>query len=143
MPSFAKRHNLLLVEDDPILRELYRIRFTDAGYNYFEATDGIEAVELASEQPMDAIITDFDMPKLNGIGLIRKLRKHAWYEGIPILVLSGVDDPDIRGKARMAGATDWLVKPVSLLIVITALTCYLSEAEPVAGLHNNILGGGR
>jgi two-component system chemotaxis response regulator CheY len=82
-----------------------------AGFNVVEAVDGEHGLEVLSAHRPDVIITDINMPKLDGFGFIEAVRVDDDYRAIPILVLTTESDPAKKQRAREAGATGWIVKP--------------------------------
>jgi two-component system chemotaxis response regulator CheY len=84
---------------------------TGAGYQVVEAADGQEALEKAQQQHVDLVLTDQNMPRLDGLGLIRKLRADPKYKDTPILMLTTESSDLMKEAGKTAGATGWLVKP--------------------------------
>nr|WP_111299143.1 response regulator [Paracoccus saliphilus] len=112
---------VLTVDDSPSIRRMIAMTLTDAGYRVVEAVDGRDGLGKATSERFDAIITDQNMPNLDGLGFIRELRKHPSGAGIPIIVLSTDSEDALKQQAREAGALGWMVKPFSqdkLLAVI-------------------------
>ena len=103
--------SILTVDDSASLRMAIRIALTGAGYAVTEAGDGLEGLAKAAETRFDLIVTDLNMPNLDGLTMIRELRKQPDQAGVPILFLTTESDGDIKAQAREAGATGWLVKP--------------------------------
>jgi two-component system chemotaxis response regulator CheY len=103
--------SILTVDDSASLRMAIRIALTGAGYSVTEAGDGVEGLAKASETRFDLIVTDLNMPNMDGLTMIRELRKQPEQAGVPILFLTTESDGDIKAQARAAGATGWLVKP--------------------------------
>ena len=103
--------SILTVDDSASLRMAIRIALTGAGYAVTEAGDGLEGLAKASETRFDLIVTDLNMPNMDGLTMIRELRKQPDQAGVPILFLTTESDGDIKAQAREAGATGWLVKP--------------------------------
>ena len=102
---------ILTVDDSPSMRKMVSFTLIGAGYQVVEAVDGIDAFEKAQKQTFDLVLTDQDMPRLDGLGLTRKLREHAHFKTVPILMLT-TESSDLMNQAgRAAGATGWLVKP--------------------------------
>ncbi|MFN3857374.1 MAG: response regulator [Caulobacter sp.] len=102
---------ILTVDDSRTMRDMLRLALTGAGYRVIEAVDGVDGLSvLESEQP-DVIITDINMPNLDGFGFIEAVRSDGSARGTPILVLTTESDPDKKARAREAGATGWIVKP--------------------------------
>lgn len=112
---------VLTVDDSPSVRRMIAMTLQEAGYDVIEAVDGRDGLEKALSQPVDAIITDQNMPNLDGLGFIRELRQHAAGKGVPIIVLSTDSEEGLKAQAREAGALGWMVKPFTqdkLLAVI-------------------------
>jgi two-component system, chemotaxis family, chemotaxis protein CheY len=112
---------ILTVDDSPSMRKMVSFTLTGAGHQVIEAVDGIDAFEKAQLQPFDVVLTDQNMPRLDGLGLTRKLRDHPRFRLVPILVLTTESSDLMKQAGRDAGATGWLVKPfdpVRLLEVI-------------------------
>jgi two-component system chemotaxis response regulator CheY len=82
-----------------------------AGYKVVQAADGVEALERAKEGSVDLVLTDVNMPRMDGISLVRELRALASYKFVPMLVLTTESGQDTKLRGKQAGATGWLVKP--------------------------------
>jgi two-component system chemotaxis response regulator CheY len=102
---------ILAVDDSPSMRKMVAFTLTGAGYQVVEAVDGIEAYEKAQSQMFDLVLTDQNMPRLDGLGLTRKLRDHPQFKTVPILMLTTESSDLMKQAGRAAGATGWLVKP--------------------------------
>jgi two-component system chemotaxis response regulator CheY len=103
--------SILTVDDSPSLRMAIRIALTGAGYEVAEAGDGVEGLSKANAAKFDMIITDLNMPNMDGLTMIRELRKSPAQCGTPILFLTTESDDAMKAQAKAAGATGWLVKP--------------------------------
>lgn len=103
--------SILTVDDSPSLRMAIRIALTGAGYAVTEAGDGSEGLEKALASPFDMIVTDLNMPVMDGLTMIRELRKSPSQSGVPIIFLTTESDDAMKQQAKAAGATGWLVKP--------------------------------
>ncbi|KPF55689.1 two-component system chemotaxis response regulator CheY [Novosphingobium capsulatum] len=103
--------SILTVDDSSSLRLATRIALTGAGYSVTEACDGLEGLGKAQGQKFDMIITDLNMPNMDGLSMIREIRKLPVQMGTPIIFLTTESDDAIKQEARAAGATGWLVKP--------------------------------
>lgn len=103
--------SILTVDDSPSLRMAIKIALTGAGYAVTEAGDGVEGLNKAKSSRFDLIITDLNMPNMDGLTMIRELRKDPAQCGTPILFLTTESDDAIKAQAKAAGATGWLVKP--------------------------------
>lgn len=102
---------LLIVDDSTSMRQMVAFALTGGGYTVVEAEDGIVALEKAKAQRFDAVITDVNMPRMDGIELIRQLRALPNYKFTPLLMLTTESGADKKNEGRAAGATGWLVKP--------------------------------
>ncbi len=103
---------ILAVDDSSTVRQMVSFTLVSAGYEVIEARDGQDALcQLDSAVRLGMVLTDLNMPNLDGIGLIRQLRAHAAYKYVPIVVLTTESDVEKKQAARAAGATAWIVKP--------------------------------
>jgi two-component system chemotaxis response regulator CheY len=102
---------ILSVDDSPSMRQMVRMTLSMAGYQVLEACDGAEGFEKASTNQINAVITDLNMPVMNGIEFIRKYRAHPSSKGVPIILLTTESDEELKRQAKEAGAIAWLVKP--------------------------------
>ena len=104
-------HSILAVDDSASMRQMVSFTLKNAGYNVVEAVDGQDAWEKAALRGFDLILTDQNMPRLDGLGLTRKLREHPNFKSTPILILTTESSDQMKQAGRAAGATGWLVKP--------------------------------
>jgi len=107
---------IMTVDDSPSMRMLLKAALTDMGYTVLEAEDGVQALERlggahAAGQAPDLLITDINMPRLDGFGLIERVREQDRHRNLPILVLTTESSDEKKQRARSAGATGWIVKP--------------------------------
>lgn len=102
---------LLIVDDSTSMRQMVAFALTSGGYMVREAEDGQVALDIARTQRFDAVVTDVNMPVMDGITLIRELRQLPAYKFIPILMLTTESAGDKKMEGKAAGATGWLVKP--------------------------------
>ncbi|MBI0475001.1 response regulator [Sphingomonas sp. MA1305] len=102
---------ILTVDDSASLRMAIRIALTGAGYAVTEAVDGEDGLTKAAETRFDLIVTDLNMPNMDGLAMIRSLRAQPAQAGIPIIFLTTESDAAMKAQAKNAGATGWLVKP--------------------------------
>ena len=113
--------HIMAVDDSVSLRQLLVRTLIEGGHRVMEAKDGVEALSAAATQKFQLVITDVNMPQMDGLTLVKKLRELPAYKHIPILVLTTEMDPNKKKIAKDAGATGWLVKPfepVQLLATI-------------------------
>ena len=102
---------ILAVDDSPSMRKMVSFTLTGAGHRVVDAIDGEDAYEKAQTQIFDLVLTDQNMPRLDGLGLTRKLREHPRFKTTPILMLTTESSDLMKQAGRAAGATGWLVKP--------------------------------
>ena len=105
------KKRILAVDDSPSVRQMVKLSLSGAGYDIVEAGDGAEGLSKARASTLDMVVTDLNMPVMNGLGLIRELRKLPAYRGVPILFLTTESDPEMKQQAKAAGATGWITKP--------------------------------
>ncbi|ESZ85898.1 response regulator [Sphingomonas ursincola] len=103
--------SILTVDDSSSLRMAIRIALNGAGYDVSEAVDGLDGLNKAKAAKFDMIIADLNMPNMNGLEMIREIRKLPIQLGTPIIFLTTESDEAMKQEARAAGATGWLVKP--------------------------------
>lgn len=103
--------SILAVDDSPSIRTLVNFILERAGYDVVLAEDGQEALAYARGNSVDLVLTDINMPNLDGIGLIRELRQLPDYRFVPLLVLTTESGSDKKMQGKAAGATGWIVKP--------------------------------
>jgi two-component system chemotaxis response regulator CheY len=102
---------ILAVDDSASMRALVQHVLSSAGYAVVLAEDGVEALEYAKDNVVDLVLTDINMPNLDGIGLIHELRNLPTYRYVPLLVLTTESGTDKKMEGKAAGATGWIVKP--------------------------------
>jgi two-component system, chemotaxis family, chemotaxis protein CheY len=100
-----------VVDDSKTMREMVAFTLKNAGYAVVEAEDGKAALNALSGGKMDAVITDLNMPNMNGFELIRALRANPLYKFTPILMLTTEGDAAKKEEGKASGATGWIVKP--------------------------------
>lgn len=102
---------ILTVDDSASLRQAIKIALSSEGYAVTEAADGSEGLAKAAANDFALIITDLNMPVMDGLTMIRELRSRPAHQGVPILFLTTESDANIKAQAKAAGATGWLTKP--------------------------------
>lgn len=105
----AKR--VMTVDDSRTMREMVAFTLRQAGYTVSEAEDGVKALAALKAAPVDVVITDLNMPNMDGVTLIRHLRAEPRFRSVPILMLTTEGDAAKKAEGKGAGATGWLVKP--------------------------------
>jgi len=104
-------HTILIVDDSASVRQMVGFTLKNAGYEVVEAMDGMDGMGKLSAGGVDMIITDLNMPGMDGIGLIRKVRAMAPYKFIPIILLTTESQDAKKKEGKKAGATGWIIKP--------------------------------
>lgn len=102
---------ILAVDDSRTMRDMIRLALTDAGFDVHLAEDGIHGLEVLADANPQVIITDINMPRLDGFGFIEAVRARDDFKSVPILTLTTESAPELKQRARDAGATGWIVKP--------------------------------
>ncbi|MEM8625054.1 MAG: response regulator [Pseudomonadota bacterium] len=106
---------ILTVDDSRSIRAALRETLEELGFDVLEAEDGVHGFEVLSANEVDLLITDLNMPNMNGLDLIRKVRAEPRYEGLPVVMLTTENQPDKMKEGREAGASGWIVKPFNEL----------------------------
>jgi len=109
---------VLVVDDQNSVRQMTRMTLEELGFRHIhEAENGVKAMETASLQPLDLIISDFNMPEMDGLGLLRAVRGHPVARKVPFILLTGRGDRELVVKAAQAGVNNYLVKPFTAAIL--------------------------
>jgi two-component system chemotaxis response regulator CheY len=108
-PAMVK--TVLTVDDSASIRQMVSFTLKSAGYDVVEAVDGMDGLDKARSKPFHLVLTDQNMPKMDGLSLIKTLRGMASYRSVPILMLTTESSDTMKQQGRAAGATGWLVKP--------------------------------
>ncbi len=112
---------VLTVDDSRTMRDMLMLALSAAGYRVIQAEDGVHGMEVLQSTVPDVIITDINMPRMDGFGFIEGVRGDAKHRAIPILVLTTESDSTKKDKARHAGATGWIVKPFDPVKLVEAI----------------------
>lgn len=112
---------ILIVDDSVSIRQMLGLTLRDAGYEVIEAVDGDNAISKLNGVKIDLIITDLNMPNLDGIGFIKNVRANSEYKFIPILMLTTESQNEKKMEGKAAGATGWIVKPFKPEQLITVI----------------------
>ena len=119
---------ILTVDDSPSMRQMVRATLESAGYGVVEATDGQEALEFARKENVDLVICDVNMPRMDGITLVRELRMLKGYRLTPLLLLTTESSQEKKYEGKRAGATGWIVKPFNPAQLLATLDRLLTAA---------------
>ncbi|MCB1643973.1 MAG: response regulator [Pseudomonadales bacterium] len=111
MSEIPKKDVVLIVDDSASMRDMVGVTLKVAGFDFETKTDGSEALEYARENQVMAVLTDVNMPNMDGITLVRELRELPHYRFTPILVLTTESSEESKSRGKDAGATGWIVKP--------------------------------
>ena len=114
---------VLTIDDSRTMREMLNHALVEAGYTVLQAVDGVEGLEVleANGGSVDVVITDINMPRLDGFGVIEGVRANPAHRATPILVLTTESDAAKKERARSAGATGWIVKPFNPVKLVDAV----------------------
>jgi two-component system chemotaxis response regulator CheY len=112
---------VLTVDDSPSIRLMMQLALSGEGYEVKQTTDGVEALEFARNHSADLVLTDINMPRMDGFTLIRELRMLPAYKCVPMLVLTTESTQDKKDLGKDAGATGWLVKPFNPQQLLAAI----------------------
>ncbi|PJF11144.1 response regulator [Pseudorhodobacter sp. MZDSW-24AT] len=112
---------ILAVDDSLTMREMLRQTLTEAGFDVMLAEDGVDALHRLPDADPDLILTDLNMPKMDGFGLIDAVRKGDVAPRVPILVLTTESATSLKERARSAGATGWITKPFDEVSLVSTI----------------------
>ncbi len=103
--------SILAVDDSASMRQMVSFTLRSSGYEVIEAVDGQDALDKIGDRHVDLVLTDQNMPRMDGLTLIRQLRGQERFRRTPILVLTTESSDEMKQAGRAAGATGWMVKP--------------------------------
>lgn len=118
---------ILVADDSTTMRMIVQATLTGAGWKVLTACNGQEALEVAMANPVDLVVSDWNMPVKGGLELIQGLREADRYMDVPVLVLTTEDDVDSKMAARDLGVCGWLSKPVDPDVLVELATELLDE----------------
>jgi two-component system chemotaxis response regulator CheY len=103
---------ILTVDDSSTMRQMVGVTLKSAGFEVLEAADGVEALDKLRQSPtIDLVLTDLNMPRMDGLELTRQIRALASGQAVPIILLTTESSPEMKLRGKAAGATGWIVKP--------------------------------
>jgi two-component system chemotaxis response regulator CheY len=102
---------VLTIDDSKTIRDMLMLTLAEAGFEVLQAVDGQDGLDVLEKEKVDVVITDINMPRMDGYGVIRHLRSSSAHRSMPILVLTTESEAEKKNLARAAGATGWMVKP--------------------------------
>ena len=112
---------VLTIDDSRTMREMLNMALVQAGYRVIQAVDGVEGLEVLRAEGADVVITDINMPRMDGFGFIEGMRADPNHRTTPCLVLTTESDAEKKARARAAGATGWIVKPFDPVKLVDAV----------------------
>jgi len=116
---------IMTVDDSATVRQVLHLTLEEAGYEVIEAVDGADALAKLSGEPVDILVTDLNMPNVDGIGLIRSVRQQPGNRFMPIIMLTTESQPDKKNAGKLAGASGWITKPFrpEQLLAVVRMVC--------------------
>jgi two-component system chemotaxis response regulator CheY len=112
---------ILTVDDSRTMRDMLRLSLEGAGFRVVQAEDGLHGLEVLAGEMPDVIVTDINMPRMDGFGFIEAVRKDDTSRSTPVLVLTTEVDAEKKSRAKAAGATGWIVKPFDPIKLVDAI----------------------
>ncbi len=112
---------VLTVDDSRAMRDMLRHSLLAAGFRVLQAEDGLHGLEVLETERPDVIVTDINMPRMDGFGFIEAVRRDETRRSMPVLVLTTEVDAEKKNRARAAGATGWIVKPFDPIKLVEAI----------------------
>ena len=112
---------VLTVDDSRTMRDMLRVALVEAGFRVVQAEDGLHGLDVLRQEQPQVVITDINMPRMDGFGFIEAVRQDKEHRAVPILVLTTESDAEKKMRARRAGATGWIVKPFDPVKLIAAV----------------------
>lgn len=124
--SAASNIRILTIDDSKTMRDMLMLTLVDAGFDVIQAVDGKDGIDMLERENVDVVITDINMPRMDGYEVVRQLRARPEHKTTPILVLTTESEAEKKNIARDAGATGWLVKPFDperLIATVRKVAC--------------------
>ncbi|MGB4520988.1 MAG: response regulator [Candidatus Omnitrophota bacterium] len=135
---------ILIADDDPDIRDILKITLSEENYDVLEASDGEEALKIIETKPLDLVLVDYKMPKVDGREVCRRVKKDILLSHLPIIIVTGKGDLNDRVNGIDAGADDYVVKPfepkelLARIRMIIRRTSRDLEANPLTRLPGNV-----
>jgi two-component system, chemotaxis family, chemotaxis protein CheY len=124
-------HTILVVDDSPTIRRMVRAALAGlSDVTFVEAGSGLQAIETLAMQPVQAVVLDLNMPDMHGLDVLRFLRSHDQYRGLPVMILTTRGDATSRDAALEAGASAYMTKPFSPTALMASLRGLLAATDP-------------
>ncbi len=125
-------YSVLVVDDEQMTRDLLRLMLKPAGFEVFEAEDGLEALEKLAVLVPDVVLLDVMMPNMDGIATCQEIRRNPNTAALPVVMLSAKTHGTAVNEGLAAGANDYLSKPIARKKLIEVITLLLNNKEPAA-----------
>src|SRR6185437_7104904 len=138
MPGKFVENDVIVADNDSMIRDILRSAFERAGFNVFLAVDGIEAIDLAARTQARLVILDYKMPKLDGFAACEQIRQLEGYGEVPIVILTAFDDDTTRAAAGRARATQFFSKPFRPIELIRAVLPLIGAASLPNGADSDL-----
>ncbi len=113
---------ILIVDDSASIRQVINIALSSAGYEVIEACDGLDALSKLDGRKINLIISDVNMPSMDGLTLVKEVKKLAAYKFMPFIMLTKEEQDELKEKGRAVGAKAWLVKPFEMQQMMAAVS---------------------
>lgn len=113
--------SILIVDDSVAIRESVRFILERKGYTVFAASDGVEGLQALHDQRIELVLTDMNMPRMDGITMIHRIRGYPNNNAVPIIALATLAEERIAEEAKQAGAAEWISKPFTLDRLLLAI----------------------
>ena len=113
---------VLVVDDSPTIRQQIGRALTEAGFEVIEATDGVDGIDkIAADKGIGIVILDINMPRMNGLEMLEKVKQHADSGHLPVIMLTSEGQKSMIERAKRAGAKGWIVKPFKSELLVGAV----------------------
>jgi len=130
MTKSATKKTILIVEDDADVREILSRVLRTAGYEVHEAGHALGAVCAMVRAGADLVLTDINMPVMDGFGLVRELKAHADTRGVPVVAITGFDTAERRAAALKAGCVGYITKPIDTDDFLSQIATFVRAGQP-------------
>jgi DNA-binding response OmpR family regulator len=131
-PPAHEKRRVLVTDDEPITRMLVKVLLEREQFQVLEATNGREAVEVATKERPDVLLIDLSMPEMDGYETIRRLRRDLSLATLPIVVITADDGPGIERRVLELGADDYIVKPFDPAILLSRVNAVFRRLKVMA-----------